>query len=36
VLVNSFWREGYGRINGGMRVMEMAADSRKASLRALA
>jgi hypothetical protein len=27
----SFGEEGYGRINGGMRVLEMAADSREAS-----
>jgi hypothetical protein len=27
-----FWREGYGRINGGARVLEPAADSREALL----
>jgi hypothetical protein len=28
---NILWREGYGRISGGMRVLEVAADSREAT-----
>jgi hypothetical protein len=27
-----FGEEGYGRINGGTRVLELAADSREAAL----
>jgi hypothetical protein len=37
VPVKYFWREGYGRISDGTRVLELAADIREASLgRALA
>jgi hypothetical protein len=31
VFVKCFWRGGYRRINGGTRVLELAADSREAT-----
>jgi hypothetical protein len=33
VHVKFFWRKGYGRINGGTRVLEVAADIREATPR---
>jgi hypothetical protein len=30
--VKSFWRGGYGRINGGLRVLELAAHGREVTL----
>jgi hypothetical protein len=31
VVVKCFWRGGYGRISGGLRVLDLVADIREAS-----